>query len=212
VAVVGYSGRIAQSVLAGALQSRDLVSISEVADHPLRIDNRTRLQPDGAGGVIEVTTDFPVWIEASSNGATPMCQALESARKMISTWIADHPRSFPPIVLNLTDGEANDGDPQEVARQLRQLGTDDGMVLLFNLHVSDAGGSPITFPDSISNLPDAYARSLFDMSSILPPHMRSYAAQNNFPVSDATRGFVYNADIVSIVQFLNIGTRAIALR
>ena len=150
VAVLGYGGRSAQSAFGGGLQGRDLVAISQVADHPLRVDQRTKLKPDGAGGVIELKTDFPVWVEALANGATPMCQALMHARNLVSAWIAEHPRGFPPIVLNLTDGEANDGDPLDSARQLTQLRTDDGAVLLFNLHISDAGGSPITFPADTS--------------------------------------------------------------
>lgn len=50
------------------------------------------------------------------------------------------------------------------------------------------------------------------MSSLLPTHMRSYAAAQGQRVSEATRGFVYNADITSVVQFLDIGTRATELR
>ena len=96
--------------------------------------------------MIEVKTDFPIWVEALANGATPMCGALARATELISAWIGEHPRGFPPIVLNLTDGEANDGDPIASARQLTQLRTDDGAVLLFNLHISDQGGTPITFP------------------------------------------------------------------
>jgi len=42
--------------------------------------------------------------------------------------------------------------------------------------------------------------------------MRSYAGQQGFPVSEASRGFVYNADMTSVVQFLDIGTRATDLR
>jgi hypothetical protein len=42
--------------------------------------------------------------------------------------------------------------------------------------------------------------------------MRSYAASQGHRVSESTRGFVYNADIVSIVEFLDIGTRATELR
>jgi hypothetical protein len=212
VAVIGYGSRTAQSALGGVLQGRGLVPISQIADNPLRIDKRSRLQPDGAGGVIELETDFPVWVEPMANGATPMCQALTHTRGLISDWVADHPHGFPPIILNLTDGEANDGDPIESARQLTHLRTDDGGVLLFNLHISDAGGSPITFPADASALPNVYARSLFEMSSELPPHMRAYAASNHYQVTDGSRGFVYNADIVSLVQFLDIGTRALALR
>jgi hypothetical protein len=78
--------------------------------------------------------------------------------------------------------------------------------------VSGAGGAPVTFPDSETTLPDAYSRTLFNMSSLLPPHMRSYATQQGFAANDATRGFVYNADFTSVVQFLDIGTRATDLR
>jgi hypothetical protein len=212
VAVLGYGGRSAQSAFGGVLEGRGLVPISQVADHPLRVDQRTKLKSDGAGGVIELETDFPVWVEALANGATPMCQALAHARDLASAWTAEHPHGLPPIVLNLTDGEANDGDPVASAQQLTHVRTDDGGVLLFNLHISDAGGSPITFPTDSSSLPNVYARSLFDMSSELPPHMRTYAANNHYDVSDGSRGFVYNSDMVSLVQFLDIGTRALALR
>jgi hypothetical protein len=212
VSVLGYGGRTAQSAFGGGLQGEDLVPISQVADNPLRVDQRTKLQPDGAGGVVELTTDFPVWVEAQANGATPMCQALMHATALLSAWVADRPHGFPPIVLNLTDGEANDGDPIDSARQLTQVRTGDGAVLLFNLHISNAGGSPITFPADESTLPDVYARSLFEMSSELPPHMLAYAASNHYQVNDGSRGFVYNSDIVSLVQFLDIGTRALALR
>ncbi|HEY3683645.1 MAG TPA: vWA domain-containing protein [Streptosporangiaceae bacterium] len=212
VAVIGYGARSAAPALGGDLAGRRLVPISELADHPLRLEERVKKEPDGAGGLVEVTTQFPVWIEPVANGATPMCQALAEAKALVAEWITQHPRGFPPIVLNLTDGEANDGDPVAVADELRLLGTDDGEALLFNLHVSDAGGSPVTFPDSDAGLPDAYARTLFAMSSELPPHMQSYARQNGYPIGETAHGFVYNADVVSLVQFLDIGTRALALR
>jgi hypothetical protein len=147
-----------------------------------------------------------------TSGGTPMTRALQYAESLVSKWLVDHPGSFPPIVLNLTDGESTDGDPTEAADALRAHASADGAVLLFNLHVSAAGAEPVTFPDHDGALPDAYARTLFGMSSKLPSDMRSYAATQGFPVSDATRGFVYNADIASIVQFLDIGTRATDLR
>jgi len=50
VAIIGYGGRSVQSAFGGALKGRDLVPISQVADNPLRVDQRTRLKSDGAGG------------------------------------------------------------------------------------------------------------------------------------------------------------------
>jgi hypothetical protein len=212
VAVVGYGHNSVGSAFGGALAGRDLVPLSQIADNPARVEERTKKVPDGAGGLVETTVRFPIWMDPVNNGGTPMRQALEFAHRLVDRWLGEHPACFPPIVLNLTDGEATDGDPTVPASSIRALASADGAVLLFNLHVSNAGGSPVTFPDTDGGLPDSYARTLFGMSSLLPSHMRSYAAQEGFTVSDGTRGFVYNADITSVVQFLDIGTRATDLR
>jgi hypothetical protein len=211
VAILGYGPSVG-SAFQGPLAGRDLVPLSEVADNPARVEERIKKVSDGAGGLVEVSTTFPVWMEPVANNGTPMCRALTMADAIVSKWVDEHPASFPPIVLNLTDGEANDGDPAAAATTLQTRASADGSVLLFNLHVSTTNAPSVTFPESSANLPDQYAQSLFAMSSILPSHMRSYAAQLGFNAGDATRGFVYNADIASIVQFLDIGTRATELR
>lgn len=211
VAVVGY-GQTVGSALNGPLSGRDLVPLSELADKPARLDERMKKVPDGAGGLVETSTTFPVWMDPVANGGTPMCRALAYADSLVTRWLAEHPGCFPPIVLNLTDGESTDGDPTGPAMNIQSQASADGTALLFNLHVSATGGTPVTFPNSDGTLPDAYARTLFGMSSLLPPHMRSYAAQQGFDANDSTRGFVYNADITSVIQFLDIGTRATDLR
>jgi hypothetical protein len=212
VAVIGYSGASVGSAFTGTLAGRDLVPLSEIADNPARVEQRMKKIPDGAGGLVETATKFPVWMDPVAQGGTPMCRALTYAESLVSRWLSEHPGCFPPIVLNLSDGEGNDGDPTGPASAIQAQASADGAVLLFNLHVSAAGGVPVTFPDSEADLPDSFSRQLYSMSSLLPSHMRAYAAQQGFKVSDATRGFVYNADITSVVQFLDIGTRATDLR
>ncbi|MDX2546078.1 VWA domain-containing protein [Streptomyces sp. WI04-05B] len=212
VAVIGYGHQHVGSAYQGVLAGRDLVPLGEVANNPARVESRTKKVPDGAGGLVETSVQFPVWMDPVTNGGTPMTRALDYADKLVSNWVDAHPSGFPPIVLNLTDGESTDGDPTSAAIGLASHATADGPVLLFNLHVSGSGGAPITFPDNEEQLPDTYAKLLFQMSSVLPSHMRSYAASQGHHVSESTRGFVYNADIVSIVEFLDIGTRATELR
>ncbi|MFC8512828.1 vWA domain-containing protein [Streptomyces sp. NPDC057257] len=212
VAVIGYGHNHVGSAYKGALAGRDLVPLGEVANNPARVESRTKKVPDGAGGLVETSVQFPVWMDPVTNGGTPMTRALGYADNLVANWVEDHPGGFPPIVLNLTDGESTDGDPTSAAIGLASHATADGPVLLFNLHVSGSGGTPITFPDGEEGLPDTYARLLFQMSSVLPSHMRSYAASQGHRVSETTRGFVYNADITQIVEFLDIGTRATELR
>jgi hypothetical protein len=212
VSVIAYGGSDAAPALSGSLAGRDLISLSEVASSPARLETRTKKMPDGAGGLVDQEVKFPIWVDPVASGGTPMCKALTRAQSVLSSWLNDHPGCFPPVVLNLTDGEANDGDPTIPADALRQLASADGSVLVFNLHVSSDSSAPVSFPDSDAALPNTFARTLFGMSSTLPDHMRTYAQQQGIAVSDSTRGFVFNADMTSIVQFLDIGTRTSDLR
>ncbi|MEU4724738.1 vWA domain-containing protein [Nonomuraea dietziae] len=211
VGVIGY-GHSVGSAFAGALAERDLVPISLIADNPTRLEQRTRMVPNGAGGLMEAPVSVPIWLEPVMDGPTPMTRALTYAENIVAGWTQNHPAGFPPIVLNLSDGESTDGDPAPAGASILAHATADGASLLFNLHVSGAGGQPISFPDSKAALPDEHSKLLFDMSSVLPSHMRSFAAANGYRVSELTRGFVYNSDISSIARFVDIGTRATGLR
>jgi hypothetical protein len=211
VAVIGYGGRVG-SVFGGELAGKDLVPLSQVARYPSRVDERMKKVPDGAGGLVEQATKMPVWVEPFGQNGTPMCQAFAQARSLVDSFLTMYPDCFPPVVLNLTDGESTDGDPSQEAAKLRDLASTDGNVLLFNLHVSTQGGQATVFPGESRELSDDYARTLFAMSSPLPPHMRNYATQEGIAVEESSRGFVYNADMTTVVQFLDIGTRATDLR
>ena len=194
------------------LKGRDLIPISEIGDNPIRLETRTRKEDDGAGGVLEREVRFPIWFDAEALNGTPMCQALTQAQGVIHRFLSDHPACFPPIVVNITDGEATDGDPRNVAKVIREMKSDDGNVLLFNLHISSQMGAPVLFPDSTEGLTDEYAKLLFEMSSPLPEYMRSFALQDGYSVAPGARGFVFNGDIVSLISFLDIGTRPSNLR
>jgi uncharacterized protein YegL len=211
VGVIGYGNHVGPA-FAGALVGRELVPISDIGNQPARIEERTKKVDDGAGGLVEQTVKFPIWFDAVANGGTPMSAALTRAQNILSNWLGQHPDCFPPIVINITDGESTDGDPTAAASAIKALTSSDGSVLLFNLHLSSSGAAPVEFPDSESGLADQYAKLLFSLSSPLPDYMRSIAQQEGFLVSDGTRGFVFNADIVSVIKFLDIGTRPSNLR
>jgi hypothetical protein len=136
-----------------------------------------------------------------------MCTALQVAHEVVSEFVSQHPRCFPPIVINISDGAATDGDPQPMAAALRSVASQDGNALLFNVHISARGERPILFPADESYLPDEYARLLFRMSSPLPPAMLKQARTLEASVAEGARGFAFNADLSSVVMFLDVGTR-----
>jgi hypothetical protein len=211
VGVIGY-GKYVAPALAGGNVHTPMMPISQLANAPLRVEDRVQKVPDGAGGLVQQTVKFPVWVDPKAEGGTPMTEALSRSRVALSEWIGQHKQAFPPVVFNVTDGEATDGDPSSAAAALRSLNTDDGETLLFNVHLSDRRAPSVEFPTTDEALPDDFARRLFSMSSALPPHLQTAARQEGYAVEDGTRGFVFNADAAAVIQFLDIGTRPANLR
>lgn len=210
LAVIGYSGSTVASMFQGTdiknpvittTKANEIVRRQSVTESGLRIERH-------------------VWVEPRAAGQTPMCLALTTARDITEKWAAQHEESFPPIVLNLTDGAGNDGEPLSVAEELLQVGTKYGSTLLLNCHISgpldkrdgdnpDAGSDkPILFPDEKFPLPSQYARDLFEMSSALPESFRRRAIDLEFDVTEGARGYIYNATKADVVRFLSVGTPA----
>jgi hypothetical protein len=206
VGVFGYSNEV-RPVLSGSNDERPLVPISEVANSPLRVEQRKRFVDDGGGGLIEQVFRFPVWFEPMATGKTSMNAAVTLAKETVEWFIEQFPDCYPPLVINLTDGQPTDANPLAMSQDLKALRSSDGNVLFFNGHLSSSSATPIAFPSEEGDLPDKYARVLFRMSSILPPTLMRAATDEGFVVHGPTRGFVFNADLVAIIRFLEIGTR-----
>lgn len=211
VGIIGYGDKVGP-VFQGELAGSTLLPISAVANAPVRVEDRTIKVTDGAGGLVDAPTKFPIWLDPVCHGGTPMCQALKLAREALAPWVEGHQPSFPPTVINITDGESTDGDPTADAAALRSLATADGETLLFNCHLSSSRAQPVVFDDSEEGLADKYARLLFGMSSVLPEPLRQAAEQERFAVTPDSRGFAFNADLQELIQFLDIGTRPSNLR
>lgn len=205
LSVIGY-GRQVGPAFGGPLANRRLTPISEAAEYPLRIETRYRRMADGVGGSVEMPVRFPMWVHPVADGATPMCQGFTQVKAILEQWVAEHPQGFPPTVLHLTDGESSDGNPGQLGREIMSLGTEDGPVLLFNCHISSRRSSKIEYPLSDSVLSDDFARTLFQISSPLPENFLAAAAQLGVKAAAGSRGFVFNADPSSVVQFYEIGT------
>jgi hypothetical protein len=206
VGVIGYGSNKVGPAWGGSLAGKTLVPISTLAANPLRVELRTK-KVEGTGGLIEQNVKFPIWVEPVAEGQTPMCEAFDQAWNSLNDFVGKYPLCYPPIVINLTDGRATDGDPEQYARCVRDLASRDGNVLLFNVHLSKRQDRPIELPDRDHVLPDDFAKMLFRMSSVLPPPMRETATREGYLVNEQTRGFVFNADLVSVIRFLDIGTR-----
>lgn len=211
VGVIGYGSKEDYAGSAFDWTHEILVPIIELAKHSKTVKKKVPHTDEEKGVVVEVEKEVSIWFEPIAYDGTPMCKAFSLAYDTIKEWVEKHPKSFPPVVVNITDGESTDGDPTPHAKKLMELSTEDGNVLLFNCHISSVkGATKVIFPADISEvnvLGDPYASLLFDISSELPDIMLRQARELGYrTIKEGARGFSFNAGMVELVHLLRIGT------
>jgi hypothetical protein len=163
--------------------------------------------------------DFSMWVEPAAHGATPMYKMLNSVTDLVKRWCAkdENHESFPPLVFNVTDGEASDASYdmlRSAAGRLKRTGTENGNTLLVNVHISSTNQAPIIFPN-INEVPlgVGYAHLLLDMSSQMPDvfntYIREWRSELTHPPYFAMS---YNASMTELIAMLNIGSRSLIVR
>ncbi len=216
VSLIGYGGDSSENaniLWEGTLEEREFVKISELATNyieEIEIEDEKIIRGVSRKTIRKVKT----WLNPIANYKTPMKSALELAADLLERWIVCHDSSdcFPPVVFNITDGVAtdaeNDDELLQSAERIKQLHTNDGNVLLINIHISEDCAASILFPSKSKELPDDYyAVLLYNMSSEMPKTVNKEIADlKNCDPKATFIGMAVNADTTSLVQMLNIGT------
>jgi hypothetical protein len=208
VAVIGYEGDFVGSALGGMLGSMDFVSLPDLLNNPLDIERRVKKEMDDTGQIVELPVPFPVWVKPVAGAGTPMCAALRHAHYLAQEWADGHMDHYPPVIINVTDGMATDGDPMPIAQDIGQISTDDGQALLFNVHITDLNTPSVWYPASVEELPnDRYARSLFFMSGLIPETSQERLQQmQGRPILSGARGLIFNGDAASVQNMFVFAT------
>lgn len=213
IAVIGY-GENAYSGWGGALEGRDFVSPEELRDNPYkkivtREEKRTRK------GVVVKEVEKVQWVEARRDGnSTHLHKAFDLANTLLAQWMERHKEKdcYPPTIINITDGGFNGASRDTVlqqANELKSMFTNDGNVILFNIHFTAAKSvEEVVCPIEKSELKgNRYAETLFDMSSLLPVR---YNADIEKHLNDGRQGrhvaMGVNADATTLIKLMDIGT------
>ncbi|MDE6715886.1 MAG: DarT ssDNA thymidine ADP-ribosyltransferase family protein [Muribaculaceae bacterium] len=212
IAVIGY-GNNSYSAWNGTLEGRDFVSPEELRDNPykkiiVKEEKRTRK------GTAVKEVEKVQWIEANHSGSwTHFSTAFEHAKRLLDKWMEDHHDKdcYPPTVIHITDGQYNGVSKDEVqqkANELKSMFTNDGNVLLFNIHITPDEEQALTFPKSKEELGDSrYAKDLFDLSSLLPLRYNEEICRiKDTDSSSRHSAMAVNADMSMLIKLMDIGT------
>ncbi|MFE9750489.1 hypothetical protein ACFYOT_36765 [Saccharothrix saharensis] len=211
VGIFSYGARVTEpgegveSAFGGVLAGRGLVPLPELAEHPVAVREEPSID------LMPVSARMPVWVDPVHGYRTPMCQAIAVAGAHVFDWAAAHPDSFPPIVVNITDGMVTDSPYdgatlQDWVRRLTSIETDDGATLFFNVFLSPFEVNEIVFPSDPNGLPSP-GPDLFALSSPLPPPMVDNARVDGYDVRPGARGLAFNVGRSTLLRVLQIGTR-----
>lgn len=212
IAVIGY-GDGAYSGWGGDLSGQYFVSPEEVLKHPFKTITVKEEKMTRRGPAIKEVQKAQ-WVEARHDGCwTHLHNAFYQAKKLLSEWMEKNSTKncYPPTIINITDGEFNDATPENLiqqANELKSMFTNDGNVLLWNIHVTPNTGIKQMFPVSKSELGNnAYARLLYDLSSLLPTRYADDVARLR-DISDDKRfvAMATNTEMSTLIQLMDIGT------
>lgn len=214
IAIVGYSNDEVELLL-GKQGFISIEQLKQMAPERSNVAFEEEL-PDGSSAM--VTHSITEWIKPKAEGKTPMYEAMLRVRDLVGKWCAepDNRESFPPIVINITDGESSDCDDRElcdICSQIRRQSTADGNTLLLNIHISANNTIPsMVFPMAEElTVADHYARTLAECSSIMPEAFNESIQQ--IKGAGATPPFIgmgYNASIIELLSIINIGSRSVS--
>lgn len=214
IAVVGYSEDSVYSLLGEDIA---FVPITELAGRNVRRVPYMLSYNTLNEASCSFCENVSLWVEPRAQGATPLYKMMGCITTLVEEWCAkeENSASFPPLVFNITDGEASDADYGRLlgaAHRLRETGTTDGRTLFMNVHISsNTEYSPTVFPTALE-VPATvrYARLLMDMSSTIPEQFNRYVGECRLKYAAPPYiAMSYNASMSELVAMLNIGTRSL---
>lgn len=213
IAIIGY-GENAYSGWKGELEGREFVKPSELKEHPYK-KITTKKETRTRKGVKVVEIEEVQWIEAeATQGWTRVHHAFEKAKGLLDEWMEKHHDKdcYPPTIINITDGEFNGATKEYVlqqANELKSMFTNDGNVILFNIHISANKAVCVTCPASKDEVSfSSLATTMYEMSSLLPMRYSDRIAdlRGDGTPNNRYTAMSINADMSTLIQLMDIGT------
>lgn len=212
IAVIGY-GHEVYSGWNGMLAGRDFVSPEELKNNPfkkitVKEEKRTRK------GTMIKEIEKVQWLEPRCDGNwTHVHLAFDRAKTLLDKWMTEHHEKdcYPPTIINITDGQFNHTKRDQIVQQaneLKAMFTNDGNVLLWNIHITPDNLEQVLLPIGKQELKgNLYSELLFDMSSLLPTRYNQAISDIRGDSMDARHvAMATNSDMSTLIQLMDIGT------
>ena len=205
VGVIGYGGNVSPGFPIGALSGEVLQPVSRIGTNPLRVEDRVEAgTPPAAAHDRHVK--FPVWFEPRAQGKTPMCGAFRAAGSCEGI--------SPPLPQMLSADRHQRQRRRGNRRRLRARGVGDLETEVRGRQCLVVQRPRVGQGRETHLVSQQRSRSAGRLRAAIVQHVQPSA----FPMlrqagileassTEGARGFAFNADLASVIMFLDIGTR-----
>ena len=90
ISVIGYGAKT--EMVVGGMPS-------EIKNPSHGYQTYKRSVSDGAGGLVDIEQNLPIWVKPVHSNGTPMAEAFGLAADLIQAWTRENPDNFPPVVF-----------------------------------------------------------------------------------------------------------------
>lgn len=199
ISIIGYNNNV-RLLLSGDLQYFEA--------NPIRVEGVIKKISDGAGGILEIETPAPIWIqeEYSDSEGRNMYEAFELSNDIIKGWIEQYPERPAPIIINIASGPPYDSFSYYTESMLLKVTdfvesiktistkTSNEKIQIINVLVEDSLNKYI-FPLKNSSFTSAQD-FFYEISTELTDIQGIYGAAEyqQLVLDGGTRSFIYNMD------------------
>jgi hypothetical protein len=137
---------------------------------------------------------WPYRLETSGNAtqiaAFQFCRDLLKSRAGCVAPDAD-----PPLVVHISAGASQDGNPAKAVQRLQEMELPCGRPIILQIRLADGESAPqaTRFPSTVEELQPRSCRDLFERTSELPDALVRILKDQGVPVAAAARGLIYNS-------------------
>ncbi len=191
----GYGGLVDSAMEAARASAETEVRNRILAEVQRRLSAKLQMIGETTLGINELAE---LWKESSNSfadaeglifGSTPMCEALRKIRIRFKDELGKRTDKTPlPVLLLISDGESTDGDPQDLAAQIRDFG-----VTIICCYIMSADvGEPRTLFSKVGIKWPAGARKMFEMASSLPEDspLKLYLLRQGWTIPKNAKTFI----------------------
>ena len=214
VCIIGYgaNGKEANVIWEGNLKGQDWVTITDLKTNAKFIDKTvvTKIR----GKEKQTVKSVPYWFLPVSNNLTPMGNAFVQVYDLLFNWIDKHQNSYPPTIINITDGmqsDVSDDDLIKITDKIKDLNTKDGHALILNCHISD-NKNQVQFPlDEKELLGLSHSSLLYKTASVMPMNYNAEISRlrNDNDIYNNYKGMAFNASMDTLFNLIDIGTTGV---